>query len=358
MRTSRVATLLLAAGLAGAVAAAAPATERRVAPRTATVVSAVAGGALDVRLAGGARERIRLIGIVAPRVGDCGAGRGIAETRRLAAGKRVTLVGDPAGAAGSSYVVLPGGRDLGRVLVASGYGQVDVRNQGFARFTAYVPAQRAAENGRHGIWGACAADVRVTLDGPDMAVVVGDLAQYTATVRNAGPLAARNVTLELRAPDGSALVAADSRAGACRARGWVVTCSFAAVPAGGQVTAAITLKTDKPGLVPVRAWASFLGCTDAHCGLRPLHDPDLVNDRTAALTTVLATPPAASSARGSASAAPYRDGCEPSYPTVCIPPPPPDLQCQEHPLPRLLGQLRAAGGRSARARRRRRRLRL
>jgi hypothetical protein len=122
----------------------------------------------------------------------------------------------------------------------------------------------------------------------------------------------------------------------------VATCSFASIPAGGEVAAVMTLRADAPGLAPLRAWASFLGCAGAHCGMRALSDPDLLNDRTAALVTVEATqpavptPPAAptgpTAPSGPAAPPPTNRGCEPSYPTVCIPPPPPYLICQDIPF--------------------------
>jgi hypothetical protein len=43
-----------------------------------------------------------VLGITAPHAPDCGAARAIAEARRPTVGKRVTLAGDSAAAAGTS----------------------------------------------------------------------------------------------------------------------------------------------------------------------------------------------------------------------------------------------------------------
>ncbi|MDQ3823304.1 MAG: hypothetical protein M3321_08695, partial [Actinomycetota bacterium] len=69
-------------------------------------------------------------------------------------------------------------------------------------------------------------------------------------------------------------------------------------------------------------------CARPACGSAPLHDANLRNDETAALTTVLdAAPAPGDSSPGQASPG----GCHPSYPSVCIPPPPPDLDCADIP---------------------------
>jgi Domain of unknown function DUF11 len=306
------------------------------------VTSIVRADTLEVRLADGRRQPGRVLGVSAPRSGDCGVSRATAEVRRLAAGKRVTLADDAAAAPGASYVVLPGGRDLGRLLVANGYAQIDPLDQRFARFATYVPAQRTAEQAKRGIWGSCAADLSVAIEAPTDDVVVGTEAGYTVSVRNAGPLRAANGTLELRASDGTSLVAAASSEGACTAGGWVATCAFASIPAGGAVSVVVRLRADTAGLAPLRAWGSFLGCVAAHCGMRALNDSDLLNDRTAALVTAETTQPTAPSPpasptgpaapSGPAPPPPTNRGCEPSYPTVCIPPPPPYLICYDIPF--------------------------
>jgi micrococcal nuclease len=74
------------------------------------------------------------------------------------------------------------------------------------------------------------------------------------------------------------------------------------------------------GLASTRVAARFVSCLRAACAGRPLHDSDLENNATAALTSVTTGGPEG------------KLGCHPSYPTVCIPPPPPDLNCADIPF--------------------------
>ena len=46
---------------------------------------------------------------------------------------------------------LPDGRDLGRKLIAEGFGTVYVYRRAFQRLAAYEDAERAARNGRRGL---------------------------------------------------------------------------------------------------------------------------------------------------------------------------------------------------------------
>jgi endonuclease YncB( thermonuclease family) len=59
-----------------------------------TVTHVVDGDTIDVRLARGAVERVRVIGIDTPERGACWASEATAATRRLTQGRAVTLVGD------------------------------------------------------------------------------------------------------------------------------------------------------------------------------------------------------------------------------------------------------------------------
>ena len=61
---------------------------------TGSVTNVVDGDTIDVRLASGKSERIRIIGIDTPERGACWASEATSATRRLALGKRVTLIGD------------------------------------------------------------------------------------------------------------------------------------------------------------------------------------------------------------------------------------------------------------------------
>jgi endonuclease YncB( thermonuclease family) len=127
----------------------------------AVVLNVVDGDTLDARLAG-KKERVRLIGIDTPERGVCFFGDATAAAKRLAAGKRVVLIGDNSQDKRDrygrllAYVQLPGGQDLARVLVAGGFGRVYVYSRPFARVSTYRTAETAAKDSRLGLWSSCA----------------------------------------------------------------------------------------------------------------------------------------------------------------------------------------------------------
>jgi endonuclease YncB( thermonuclease family) len=332
-RSRSVLLLAALAGLGAVLSVAATASEP--APLRASVVG-VSGDALVVRLASGERERVRLLGTVIPAAGACFAGGARAELRRLALGRRVTLAGDAArprrdrSGRLAAYVRLPDGVDLGRRLIDGGFAQVDLRG-GFGRFLAYVPVQRLSERTVSGMWRECAADLAITLDGPRTAVV-GEQVAYTVTVTNAGPLPARAAVVDLRPPAAARLVALESETGACASRDWLASCSFAELPAGGSVTARLVLEARAAGLLSTRAAVRFSACAAAACGRAPLHDAELRNDETAALTTILTAPPPPAPGQPPPPPSAPSPACHPSYPDTCIPPPPPDLDCADIPF--------------------------
>jgi endonuclease YncB( thermonuclease family) len=123
------------------------------------VTRVVDGDTVDVRLDGGRAERVRVLGIDTPERGDCGSAAATAATRQLAGGRHVTLVGDATQDTRDrygrllAYVWLPGGRDLGYRLVATGHARVYVYGgRPFTRLPAYEHARSLA--GARGIW-AC-----------------------------------------------------------------------------------------------------------------------------------------------------------------------------------------------------------
>jgi endonuclease YncB( thermonuclease family) len=61
----------------------------------ATVVEVVAGDTVDAQLSTGPTLRVRLLGIDAPEVGDCGADPATASLEQLVLGHTVSLVTDP-----------------------------------------------------------------------------------------------------------------------------------------------------------------------------------------------------------------------------------------------------------------------
>lgn len=129
-----------------------------------TVIRVVDGDTLDVRLVGGRRERVRLIGIDTPELGsaECFGSQATVRARRLAQGRRVRLIGDATQDTRDkyrrllAYVVLPARRDLGRQLIADGFAKVYVYDRPFQRLGSYRAAERAARGGGRGLWTRCA----------------------------------------------------------------------------------------------------------------------------------------------------------------------------------------------------------
>jgi micrococcal nuclease len=130
-----------------------------------TVTHVVDGDTLDVRLAGGRVERIRLLGIDTPEVGVCGASRATGAARSLALGRTATLRGDATQATRDrygrllAYVWLSSG-DLGYQLLRRGLARVYVFDRPFERLPAY---RRAEAEGRGKV--SCGAPVPVTKTG-------------------------------------------------------------------------------------------------------------------------------------------------------------------------------------------------
>jgi micrococcal nuclease len=96
-------------------------------------------------------ERVRLIGIDTPEIGQCDAARATALARRFAEGRTVILVGDPTQATRDrygrllAYVIVAGRGDLGLRELLHGYARVYIYDRPFARLPAY---RRAARIGR------------------------------------------------------------------------------------------------------------------------------------------------------------------------------------------------------------------
>jgi endonuclease YncB( thermonuclease family) len=126
------------------------------------VVRVVDGDTLDVRITGGARERIRLIGIDTPERGACFANEATSALARVASGRRVVLIGDKTQDRRDrykrllAYVQLPNGSDAARTLIAAGYGRVYVYAKAFARLGAYRSAESLAKGASTGLWSFCA----------------------------------------------------------------------------------------------------------------------------------------------------------------------------------------------------------
>jgi len=125
------------------------------------VTKVVDGDTIDVRLANGKRERVRLIGIDTPERGACYAAQATTLARRLALAKPVVLRGDPTQDTRDrygrllAYVWLPGGRDLGYRLLAGGAAKVYVFRTAFQRLPAYRTAESGAKSRAAGAWKSC-----------------------------------------------------------------------------------------------------------------------------------------------------------------------------------------------------------
>lgn len=329
MRRSISIALLLA--VAGAVTLSATASKSASSTTTGTVVGVASGDTLLVRLPvvkpkpvklkKGQKAkpvkpapllRARVLGVQAPAGSSCYAQQAKAQTRALTLGKSVTLAGD---LAHGYYVSLAGTADLGRVLVGTGAAQVDSSAGAFSRVDTYVPLQDQAEQGKQGMWGACSADVSVSLTGPDQAFVGQDI-PYKLVVSNAGPLAADNVEVQVRPGNyRETLVSVSTASGTCTPKVWMATCAISGIASGGNATVNVVLRGSDFGALSARANAALVGCLTAQCGNSPLIDPNNGNDH-AAVVTIL---PGGG----------YVKACDPSYPTVCIPLTPPDLDCAD-----------------------------
>lgn len=327
----RFISILLLVAFAGALTLSATASKQAASTKTGTVVGVPSGDTLLVRLPvvkvapkklkKGQHPkpvkpvpllRARVLGIQAPAGSSCYAQQSAAQTKALTLGKVVTLAGD---VAHGYYVSLAGTNDLGRVLIGTGAAQVDSSAGAFSRVDTYVPLQDDAEQGKQGMWGACAADVSVSMTGPEQAFVGQDI-KYSVVVSNTGPLTADNVELQVRPGNyRETLVSVSTSSGTCTPKVWMATCAINGIASGGSASVAVVLRGSDFGALSARADASLIGCLAAQCGSSPLIDPNNVNDH-AAIVTIL---PGGG----------YVKACEPSYPSVCIPLTPPDLDCAD-----------------------------
>jgi endonuclease YncB( thermonuclease family) len=325
----RVILIVLALAAGGVLSVTAGA--NRAAPTTARVTAVTSGDTLQVRLSNGKRQKLRVLGVLAPPKGSCFANEAAAATRTLTLNQTVKL----SGAGPAAYVTLPDGSDLGKQLIANGSAQIDAWGPAFSRLASYVPLQQAAETANRGLWGVCAADLSVELTATPDAAVIGDRIKYTATITNAGPLAALDVDLDVRAPQGNPFdtAASESERGTCTPKSWYATCTFDSIPANGTASAAFTVDANKEGAASAAALVRISGCIRTACGNRPLHDSNVQNDRTGAFISIVAQPPP-----GQPPAPPRQvpvnhwiegGNCDPHYPTVCIPPPAPDFDCAD-----------------------------
>jgi endonuclease YncB( thermonuclease family) len=128
----------------------------------ASVTRVVDGDTLVVRYRG-RNDRVRLIGIDTPEVGQCFAKEATSAAQTLAGRRAVRLVGDRTQARRDrygrllAYVLLPDGRDVGRELIRLGAAAVYVYDRPFTRLQSYRDAESAARGRAVGLWGRCRA---------------------------------------------------------------------------------------------------------------------------------------------------------------------------------------------------------
>ena len=133
----------------------------------ARVVAVLDGDTVRVRLAGGPRRDVRLVGIDTPEVYggvQCGGPQASRSLKLiLPRGTKVLLVSDPSQALKDRYGRLlryvhkvATGRDVNRQQVHRGWARVYVYNhKPFNRVTSYRTAQRSASAADRGVWGRC-----------------------------------------------------------------------------------------------------------------------------------------------------------------------------------------------------------
>ena len=127
-----------------------------------TVTYVVDGDTIAVRLDGGRRERVRLIGIDTPERGACLAGTATGLARRLADHERVVLRGDATQSTRDRYGRLlayasVGGHDLGFRMVAAGLARVYVYDRPFRRLDTYRDAEAIGRRRTPNVWAGCTA---------------------------------------------------------------------------------------------------------------------------------------------------------------------------------------------------------
>ncbi len=156
----RIGTIITVVAGAAALAGAAQTASSGTFTFHGTVTRVVDGDTVHVAVAG-RDEKVRLIGIDTPEVGQCDAAKATALARRLAQGRPVTLVGDATQATRDrygrllAYVDLPGGRDLGYQELAHGYARVYIYDRPFQRLAAYRRAEQVGRTRPDSLWRRC-----------------------------------------------------------------------------------------------------------------------------------------------------------------------------------------------------------
>jgi micrococcal nuclease len=124
------------------------------------VTRVVDGDTIHVRI-GVKSEKVRLIGIDSPEVGDCFSREATQAMRAMAQGNVVRLVGDRSQTRRDryrrllAYVILPSGVDAGRNLLVRGLADLYVTSPRFARYQAYAATASDASARAVGLHASC-----------------------------------------------------------------------------------------------------------------------------------------------------------------------------------------------------------
>jgi micrococcal nuclease len=138
----------------------------------ATVLNVVDGDTVDVQLADGTTERVRLIGIDTPEVVDprttvqCFGQEALARAHELMDSQIVGLELDSSQGERDTfgrllaYVWLPDGRNFGEVMIGGGFAHEYTYEQPYAYIDAFRAAQDLAITNQAGLWSpaTCAGD--------------------------------------------------------------------------------------------------------------------------------------------------------------------------------------------------------
>jgi len=130
----------------------------------AKVVRVIDGDTVKVKLIGGPRRTVRVLGIDTPEVfggTECGGpAASRAAKKMLPVGTRVLLISDVSQDNKDRYgrilrYVVKGKLDVGRNQLNQGHARVYVFDKPFKRVDSYRAAQRKAQQADRGIWGSC-----------------------------------------------------------------------------------------------------------------------------------------------------------------------------------------------------------